>query len=332
MPECFIVQPIHPAGLETLRAGGVTPRFASAPDMATVAREMPGAAAVITRNAGLDAAAMDAAASLRVVVNHGVGMNRIAVAHATALGVPVCNTPTANARSVAEHAIALILALARKVIEADAAVRRCDWSLRYDARMMELHGKTLGLAGFGTIGRMTGAIARHGFGMRLLVFSPGTPDAQLAEAGAARATTLDALLEAADVVSLHRPLRPDTHHMIGAAALRRMRAHALLVNTARGELVDSAALAQALREGWIAGAAADVFRVEPPDASEPLLAAPNSVLAPHIAGVTEEAMRETALQCAAQVLDVLAGRRPPHLVNAAVWDRRRHQGCLDSGA
>ncbi|WP_270933508.1 hydroxyacid dehydrogenase [Falsiroseomonas oryzae] len=323
MPECFIVQPIHPAGLDRLREGGVTPRIASAHDMATVAREMPGCVAVITRNAGLDAAAMDATPSLQVIANHGVGTNKIDLKHAAALGIPTVFTPTANARSVAEHAIALTLALARKVIPADAAVRGCDWSLRYDARMTELHGKVMGLAGFGTIGRMTGAIARHGFGMRLLVFSPGTPDAALAEAGAERAQTLDALLAEADVVSLHRPLRPDTRNMIDGTALSRMKPTAFLVNTARGELVDTEALAEALHRGTIAGAAQDVFKVEPAPANEPLINAPNSVLAPHIGGVTEEAMRETALQCAEQILDVLAGRRPPHLVQPDVWENRR---------
>jgi D-3-phosphoglycerate dehydrogenase len=323
MPECLIVQPIHPAGLARLQEGGVTPRRASAADMATVAREIAGCAAVITRNAGFDTAAVEAGTALRIIANHGVGMNRIDVARATELGIAVVNTPTANARSVAEHAIALILALARRVIPADAAVRGCDWTLRYEGRMTELHGKVLGLAGFGTIGRMTGAIARLGFGMRLLVFSPGTEDAALEEAGAARAPTLAALLEQSDVVSLHRPLRSDTHHMIDAAAIARMKPHALLVNTARGELVDTAALADALRADRIAGAASDVFAMEPPDASEPLMAAPNTILAPHIAGVTEEAMRETALGCAEQILDVLAGRRPRHLVRPEVWDRRR---------
>jgi D-3-phosphoglycerate dehydrogenase len=170
---------------------------------------------------------------------------------------------------------------------------------------------------------MTGAIARLGFGMRLLVFSPGTPDAVLAEAGAERAPTLDALLAEADVVSLHRPLRPDTRNMIDGTALSRMKPTAFLVNTARGELVDTAALAKALHRGTIAGAAQDVFKVEPAPADEPLINAPNSVLAPHIGGVTDEAMRETALQCAEQILDVLAGRRPPHLVQPDVWENRR---------
>ena len=323
MPDCLIVQPIHPAGLDRLRDGGVTPRIATAHDMATVARELPGCVAAITRNAGLNAAAMLAAESLLVIANHGVGTNEIDLKQAAALGIPTIFTPTANARSVAEHAMALTLALARKVIPADAAVRGLRWSLRYEARMMELHGKTMGLVGFGTIGRLTGAMARNGFGMKLLVFSPNVSDSILVEAGAERAPTLESLLERADVVSLHRPLRPDTRHMIDAAALGKMQPHALLVNTARGQLIDGEALAAALRAGTIAGAAIDVFQVEPPPAEDPILGAPNTVLAPHIGGVTEEAMRETALQCADQILDVLAGRRPPHLVQPEVWDRRR---------
>lgn len=324
MPDCFIIQPIHPAGIALLRQGGVTPRFATAHDPATVMREIGEAQGVITRNAGFRRPEIDAAPRLRVICNHGVGMNAIEVAHATTLGIPVVNTPTANGRSVAEHAIALMLALARRVVDADTAVRTEDWRLRYEARMEQMHGKVLGLVGFGAIGRMTGAIARLGFGMHLVVFSPGSEDAALAEAGAERAASLHALLAQADVVSLHRPLRPDTRHCLDAAALACMKPTALLVNTARAELIDGEALADALQEGRIAGAALDVFRVEPPRAvDDPLLTTPRTLLAPHIAGVTEDAMRETALQCAQQVLDVLAGRRPPHLVNPAAWEGRR---------
>ena len=324
MPECFIIQPIHEAGLDRLRQGGIVPRRASAQDANTVMREVGGAEAVITRNAGFRAPEIDAAPRLRVVCNHGVGMNAIDVAHATALGIAVVNTPGANGRSVAEHAIALMLALARRVVDADAAVRAEDWRLRYEARMMQMQCKVLGLVGFGSIGRMTGGIARHGFGMELLVFSPGSDDAGLAAAGARRAHSLHALLAEADVVSLHRPLRPDTRHCIDAAALACMRPHALLVNTARAELIDGAALAACLHAGRIGGAALDVFRVEPPlVAEDPLLSTPRTLLAPHIAGVTEDAMRETALACASQVLDVLAGRRPQHLLRPEMWDLRR---------
>lgn len=323
MPTCLIVQPVHPAGLDRLREGGITPRMATAPDMATVAREIGDCEAVVTRNAGLDAAAMDAAPRLRVIANHGVGTNKLDLARAEALGVPVVYTPSANARSVAEQVFALALAAARRVVEGDAAVRRGDWDIRYAPGMAELHGKTLGLVGFGTIGRMTAGIGRHGFGMRLLVWSPNAPDAALAEAGAERAETLEALLGAADVVTLHRPLRADTRGTLDAPAIARMRPGAILVNTARGELVDTAALAAALREGRIAGAGVDVFATEPAPLDEPLLREPRAVLAPHLGGATDDALRETILQCADGILDAFAGRRPKFLVRPETWDRRR---------
>lgn len=323
MPTCLIVQPVHPAGIERLRDAGVGVRISRAADMATVARELAGCDAVITRNAGLDAAAMDAAPGLRVIANHGVGTNKIDLKHAASLGIPVIFTPSANARSVAEHAIALMLAVARRVPQGDAAVRAGGWDMRYAPGMTELHGKVLGLVGFGTIGRMTAAIARHGFRMQLLVWSPAAPDPALDEAGAERAPSLETLLEVADVVSLHRPLRPNTRNTIGAAELARMKRTAILVNTARGELVDGVSLAAALREGRIAGAGVDVFATEPAPLSDPLLAESGAVLAPHLGGATDDALRETALQCADQILDVLAGRRPAYLVQPEVWDRRR---------
>jgi D-3-phosphoglycerate dehydrogenase len=323
MTSCFIVQPIHPAGIERLDAAGVATRVASAADMTTVAREIGDSVAVITRNAGLDAAAMDAAPALKIIANHGVGTNKIDLDHAGRLNIPTILTPSANARSVAEQAIALMLAVARRGPEGDAAVRSGDWALRYRPGMAELHGKILGLVGFGIIGQITAGIARHGFGMRLVVWSPNTPDAAIAEAGAERAASLDALLDAADVVSLHRPLREDTRNTIGAAQLARMKPGAILVNTARGELVDAAALTAALEAGRIAGAGLDVFALEPAPLSDPLLTAPRTVFAPHLGGTTDDALRETALQCADQILDVLAGRRPPHLVRPEVWARRR---------
>ena len=323
MTTCFIVQPIHLAGIERLNAAGVATRLASAADMATVAREIGDSVAVITRNAGLDAAAMDAAPALKVIANHGVGTNKIDLDHAGRLNIPTVFTPTANARSVAEQAIALMLAVARRGPEGDAAVRAGDWALRYQPGMAELHSKVLGLVGFGIIGQLTARIALHGFGMRLLVWSPNTPDAVLAEIGAERAASLDALLDAADVVSLHRPLRADTRNTIGAAQLARMKPSAILVNTARGELVDAAALAAALHGSSIAGAGLDVFAIEPAPTDEPLLSAPRTVFAPHLGGATDDALRETALQCADQILEVLAGRRPKHLVRPDIWEQRR---------
>lgn len=323
MPVCLIVQPIHPAGIAMLEAAGIEARRASSTDMAAVAREIAGCAAVITRNAGLSGAAIDAATQLQVIANHGVGTNKIDVARADALAIPIVFTPYANARSVAEHAIMLMLAVGKRLVACDHAVRGGDWDYRYKPGLQELRGKTLGVVGFGTIGRMTAEIAAHGFGMRVLVHSPAADRSSMAAAGAQACDSLDELLAQADVVSLHRPSRPDTRHMINLAALERMKPAAILVNTARADLIDTTALVNALKEGRIAGAGLDVFDQEPPLADAPLHALPNVVLTPHSAGSTDEALRETAEQCASQIIEVLAGRRPSHLVNAQVWERRR---------
>lgn len=323
MSRCFIVQPIHELGLARLREAGLEPVMASSADQAVVAREVGEAVAVITRDAGFSAAAMDAAPRLRIIANHGIGTNKVAVDHAESLGITVCNTPYANARSVAEHTIGLILAVARRLLEGDAAVRGNNWGFRYAGGMAELYGKTLGLVGFGKIAQMTAAIAKNGFGMKIVVFSPQAPDAALAEIGAERCESLPALLGRADVVSLHRPLRPDTANCIDAAALAAMKPSAILVNTARGGLIDHDALLEALRAKRIAGAALDVFPVEPPPAEDALYALPNVVLAPHLGGATEDALRIMALECAEMVIDALAGRKPANLLRESLWEKRR---------
>ncbi|HSV81898.1 MAG TPA: hydroxyacid dehydrogenase [Ramlibacter sp.] len=323
MPSCLVVQPIHPSGVRKLEAAGIAVRRASSADMATVRREIADCDAVITRNAGLDTEAVLAGGRLRVIANHGIGTNRIDVPCATELRIPIVFTPFANARSVAEHAVMLMLAVGKRLLPCDAAVRGGNWDHRYRPGLQELRGRTLGIVGFGTIGRMTADIARLGFGMQVVVHSPAAGADLIASHGAQACSSLDELLAAADVVSLHRPSRPDTRHLISTATLARMKHGAILVNTARADLVDTLALADALKDGRIAGAGIDVFDQEPVPPGHPLLGLPNVVLTPHTAGSTDEALQQTADQCAEQIIDVLAGRRPPHLVNAAVWDRRR---------
>lgn len=323
MHECFIVQPIHPAGIEALEAAGIRTRRASAQDMETVAREIGNADAVITRDAGLNAAAMNAAPALSLISNHGIGTNKVDVAHAAALSIPISFTPTANALSVAEHALMLMLACAKRGVEADAAARRGDFRFKFQGGMMELSGKVLGIAGLGTIGTHLARMAKAAFGMRVLVWSPSASPDAVAAVGE-RAETLGELLAGADVISLHRPARPDTRHMINAETLAAMKPGAILVNTARGALIDEHALADALRTGPIRAAGLDVFDPEPIDpATSPLVDLPNVVLAPHVAGSTEDALRSTALACASHVIAALRGERPSDLVDVAVWDRRR---------
>ena len=320
--RCLIVQPIDPEGWTVLRAAGIEPVAASASDDATVAREIRDVVAVITRSAGLAATSIDAARALRVIGNHGTGLDPIDVPRATALGVPIVSTPDTNVVSVAELAVTLALAVAKAVVDADRASRSGDAGFKYGARIQELSGKTLGVVGFGRIGRKTAEAFVRGFGMSLLVHAPTAPPEAVAALGG-RACSLDDLLSESDVVSLHVPLRPSTRGLIGAPELARMRPTAILVNTARGAVVDERALADALRSGRLAGAGLDVLETEPIAPDHPLLALPNVVLTPHIGGSSREAARRTAVAVAEQVVDVLEDRRPAHIVNPEVWTNRR---------
>ncbi|MBB2203041.1 hydroxyacid dehydrogenase [Gluconacetobacter tumulisoli] len=320
MTGCFIVQPIHPDGVARLEAAGIPVRFASSPAMNVVAREIGSACAVITRDAGMDAHAIAAAGALRIIASHGAGVNRIDFDQARARSVIVTNTPGTNARSVAEYTIGLMLALARRIPEADSAVRDGNWDFRYSPEMVQLHGRCLGLVGFGAIAQQVARIARDGFGMHVAAWSPGAPDALLAQYPVTRASSLHALLAASDVVSLHRPLRPDTQGMIDDAALHAIKPGALLINTGRGALVDNDALRRALEDRRVMAAALDVFTTEPPAQDDPVRTMPRTLLTPHIGGTTEEALSATACQCAEQVIDCLAGRTPAHIVPAPIRD------------
>lgn len=323
MSLCLLIQPIHPSGIALLERAGLTVRQASKPDMATVAAEIGPAVAAITRNAGLSRAAMDAAPALRVLGNHGIGTDPVDVIHATEIGLPIAFTPFGNVQSVAEFAISQMMAIARRVREADRAVREGRYDYRYARDFVELQGKTLGIVGFGRIGRRTADIARTGFGMRILAHDPYLDAATIGDAGAKKVETLDDLLGQADIVSLHLQLTPETRGIMNRESLGRMKKGSILVNTARGALVDPDALIEALDSGHLRGAAMDTFEEEPLPTDHPFARTDRLVLSPHIAGATEECLERTALQTAEQVVDVLEGRRPPHLVNPEVWDRRR---------
>lgn len=320
---CLLVQPIHSAGIELLRSGGLEVQQASSAAMDVVAREIGGASAAITRNAGLNRAAMEAASRLRILGNHGIGVDPVDVAYATEAGIPVIYTPYANVQSVAEHAVAQMLAVARRIRESDRAVRAGRFDYRYAREFHELSGKTLGIVGFGVIGRRTAEMAKAAFGMRVIVYSPKVDPADIAAAGMERVERLDDLLASADVVSLHQRLTPDTRGLFDYARLSRMKKGAILVNTGRGATVDADALIAVVSSGHLLGAAMDVFDHEPISADHPFTKVDGILLTPHTAGSTEEALERTAVETARQVLDVLAGQRPPHLVNPEVWDHRR---------
>lgn len=324
-PElCLIAEPIHPEGERILRAAGIAVRHAAAPDLAAAPQDLADATAVIVRDA-LPAAAIDAAPRLAVIANHGTGTDAVDVAHATALGIPVVYTPASNVQAVAEHAVMLMLAVARRAVAADRAVRTAEPGYRTRQETLSLHGKTLAVLGFGQTGSRVARMAA-GLGMRVLVWSPRTDPQEAARAGAQWLAGLDEALAQADVVSLHRPLRPDTRHTLDARTLALLKPTAIVVNTSRGGLIDEAALAGRLRAGALFGAGLDVFETEPLPPSSPLAGLDNVVLTPHVAGSTQDALFETASQCARQIVDVLAGRRPEWLVRPEVWERRRRAG------
>jgi len=246
---------------------------------------------------------MQAGGRLRHIAKHGVGTNDIDVKAAIELGIPVSMATGSNGISVAEHALALIMALVKDFSRQDALIRSGTWDKgQYHGR--ELRGQRLGLVGFGFIGQTLGRMTKA-LGMEVSAFDPHTPAG--AFDGFTRETDLDALLSTADIVSLHCPLTPETRDLIDARRIGLMKRGAFLVNTARGEVVDEAALIDALKSGHLAGAGLDSFAVEPPEKDNPLFSLPNTIITPHVAGVTLDAKRAMSVISAEHVLATLRG-------------------------
>jgi phosphoglycerate dehydrogenase-like enzyme len=271
--------------------------------------------ALIAGTEPITARVLAAAPRLHIVARRGVGTDSVDLAAATARGVVVTVTAGVLTDTVADHALALLLAAARQVARFDRLLKAGGWE-RTPA--LQVSGRTLGIVGFGAIGR---AVARRaaGFGMRVLAYDVA-PDADAAAALRVTLCDLDDLLAASDFVSLHVPLGPGTRGLIGAAALRRMKPTAVLINTSRGGIVDEIALVAALREGRLAGAGLDVFEGEP--RPNPALVQLETIVAtPHVASHTGETLARMDRSCVDAVLAVLAGERPAHPANPDVYDR-----------
>ena len=307
----LVAEPLGQAGIDRLgREHQVDLRLNLAREEFLVA--LPDYDALIVRSqVQVDAAAIAAGTRLKVIGRAGVGVDNIDLAAATAAGIAVVNAPTANTLAAAEHTMALILSLARHVAAADASLRRGEWR-RADFIGTELSGKTLGIIGLGRVGL---AVADRGraFEMTLLGSDPIT-SAEVAAAHAVRQVDLDDLLRQSDVLTLHVPLAAATRGMLDAAQLATMKPTALLINVARGGIVDEAALADALASGRMGGAAIDVFEHEPIRDS-PLLGAPNTVLTPHLGASTAEAQSKASMQVVEGVLALLAGQPATYQVN-----------------
>lgn len=311
MHKVVVCDPIAPEGLALLE-GRAEVVDACGLDRDELIQALSDADAAIVRSGTtLDAEVLEAAKRLRVIARAGVGVDNIDLNAATRKGIAIVNTPTGNTVAAAEHAMAMLLALARRIPAADAALKSGRWEKKQSIGR-QLYRKTLGIIGLGKIGREMAKRARA-FEMTIIAYDPFVPAERVRELGA-EPVELEELLRRADVVSLHAALTEQSRGMIGARELALMKPSALLVNCARGGLVDEEALLAALREGRIAGAALDVFESEPEPNPE-LVRLANVVATPHVAASTEEAQAEVAREAVEQVLEVLAGGRPRWPVN-----------------
>jgi len=277
------------------------------------------AAGVIASILTYDGFVMDRASRAVAIVRTGIGYDRVDVDAATERGIAVCNTPNAPTVSTAEHAIALLLAVTKGVYASSDRLRRGEGDLYSQHEAIELEGKTLGLVGFGRIARRVGAVARS-LGMEVMAFDPCL--AHDADA-MTRVDNLDGLLNSADVVSVHVPLTGETSGLFDERRFAAMKPGSYFINTSRGGVVDQEALVAALASGHLRGAGLDVTDPEPLPADHPLLHRSEVIVTPHVASATSEGKRRIFRSALAEVLAVLDGQQPEHLINPEVWPPKR---------
>jgi glyoxylate reductase len=279
-----------------------------------VATSLAGADFVLVATTKLTNEVLFAASELRLIQHQGVGYDNIDLDSARDRGIPVAICPTGTSIGVAEHVFLLILSLYKRVLEADASMRRgkwLQWALR--PKSFEIAGKTIGLVGLGRTGREVASRA-NAFGAKVVYTDTVRPEPAIEDALGVSFLWLDELLSISDIVSLHAPLTPETRYLINTNSLAKMKPTAILINTARGPLVDERALAEALRTGKIFGAGLDVFEREPPPKDNPLFALPNVVVTPHIAAGTADALRAKMDACFANMQRVIAGIEPENRI------------------
>ena len=326
MSKVLIIGKIHPAGLGILHArSDLTVTSLEDPGAPIPPDEVARADAILIRYGVLSEQAVHGAPNLRIVSRHGVGCDNLPVAALSARGIPVTIVGPVTAVSVAEQVIAMMLAVSKRLLAYDAATRAGDWSIRDSIGTFELHEKTLLLLGFGRIGR---EVARRSvaLGMRVLAHDPGVSAADMKSADVEAVDDWRARLGEVDVLSLHLPLDPATRNVIDTAVLDRLKPTAMIINAARGGLVDEDALHRALTTRMIQGAAAlDTFAREPVGADHPLCRLPNVLLSPHSAALTREASMRMGIVAARNVLAGLDGTLNP----ALIFNRREIEARVD---
>lgn len=310
--EVLLPTTIDPSGPESLADFATCASMAEYESYEAALDDIGRYDAVIVRLARIDADVIDRADRLQVIAKHGSGLDNVDIEAASRRGIVVCNTPGANAQSVAEHAIALLFGVRRNLHTADRHVRSGAWNRpAYTGR--ELSGDTLGLLGFGNIARQAGDLAL-GIGMDVAAYDPYLPDDAF-PANVERVESTAALFERSDAVSIHTPLTDRTRHSVSKAELRALGRDGVLINTARGGIVDETALVEALEADALAGVGLDTFEEEPPGENHPLYDREDVLLTPHVGGVTEQALARMSQQAAGNVRTVYEDGIPESTVN-----------------
>lgn len=316
-----MTQAVCPEGLKML--DGVADVYvADNQDPNNYLDEMQDADALIVRIAKCDGHAIENSPKLKVIGRTGVGYDSVDVKTATEKGIPVVITPGANNRSVAEHAVAMMFALSKNLVEAQQEMCKGNWEIRGAKKAFELEGKTVGILGLGAIGRETAKIC-EGCGMKVAAYDPFLSKEQVEGYGAVYYKDYEELLKASDVVSIHVPLTDETRNMIGKKQLSEMKKTALIINCSRGGIINEAELVEALKAGDIAGAGTDVFCNEPPKTDDPLLNCPNLIVSPHSAAQTREAVIKMAQMCVKGCLAVAEGKKWPYVADKSVYEHEK---------
>jgi len=311
MKKVLLSKSINPAGMKVLE-GKVEPVILSDFNVETIKKMVADVEGIILRtNIKVTREIIESAPYLKIISRTGAGVDNVDVAAATEKRILVCNAPGVNSISVAEHALALIMAMAKQLKVIDQAVHTGNWKIRYASKAEDLDGKTLGLVGIGHIGSLLAQKCRLAFNMKVIAYDPYVKKTEVVEL----CSSLDQLFSQSNFISIHVPYTKETHHLVNTRLLSLMKPDSYLINTSRGAVVDEKALIEALKNAIIAGAGLDVFEKEPPSPDNPLLKFDNVITTPHAAGLNRDCERKLAIEAAQAVVDFLEGRQPKYIYN-----------------